>query len=173
MRQYIDVVAPKYELPPDLVAAIVSVESAGDRFAIRVEPGYRYLWDVKNGRPFRVSSTLARQRVAPKNFPATPGMSRDTEWIGQQTSWGLMQVMGAVARELGFKGHFAGLCNPLEGLHFGCKHLANLRDRHFAEHGWAGVVDAYNDGTARIESPTDYPHKVAQAGAAHLLELPV
>ena len=172
MRHYIDTVAPKYELPPDLVAAIVSVESSGDRFAIRVEPGYRWLWDVKRNRPFRVTAAVAKLRVAPENFPATSGMSRNTEWIGQQTSWGLMQVMGAVARGQGFKGHFPALCDPLEGLHAGCRHLARLRDQHFDQAGWAGVVDAYNDGNPRIESPKDYPHKVAAAGASHLLVLP-
>jgi hypothetical protein len=160
MRRYIDVVAPQYQLPPDLVAAIVQVESAGDRFAMRHEPAYPWLWDMRNNRPFRLHGDAGARRP-PAEFPSPHGATALTEWIGQQTSWGLMQVMGAVAREFGFKGHFPGLCDPLEGLHYGCKLLVRLRDRYHAMHGWAGVVDAYNDGTSRIERDFDYPHKVA------------
>jgi soluble lytic murein transglycosylase-like protein len=165
MRRYVDVVAPKYNLPPDLVDAIVQVESAGDRFAIRHEPAYPWLWDVRENRPFRAHG-IAGGRLPPSDFRAPSGSTALTEWIGQQTSWGLMQVMGAVARELGFHGHFAGLCDPLEGLHYGCRLLARLRDRHLATTGWAGVVDAYNDGSVRIERPFDYPHKVAAVSPA-------
>lgn len=173
MRQYVDVVAPRYDLPPDLVAAIVQVESAGDRFAIRHEPAYQWLWNVHTNEPFRPARGSAGDRLPPTSFPAPRGTTALTEWIGQQTSWGLMQVMGAVAREFGFKGHFPGLCSPLEGLHYGCKLLARLRDKHLDRHGWAGVVDAYNDGTPRIEHLVDYPHRVAAVSpaAAALLKL--
>ena len=35
-------------------------------------------------------------------------------------SWGLMQVMGQVAREHGFGGELSSLCLPLNGLEIGC-----------------------------------------------------
>lgn len=146
---YITVVAPKYFLPVELVTAIVQVESGCNRFAMRTEPAYPYLWDVGHGVPFRTNSSIASQRIPPAQFNSPAGSSRMTEWLGQQTSWGLMQVMGAVAREYGFAGHFPGLCDPLQGLHYGCQHLARLRDRYYTDHGWRGVVAAYNAGSPR------------------------
>jgi soluble lytic murein transglycosylase-like protein len=48
-----------------------------------------------------------------------------TEEIARSTSWGLMQVMGQVAREHGFKNEFlAELCEPAVGLEMGCLVLA-------------------------------------------------
>lgn len=147
---YISVVAPKHSLPQQLVAAIVQVESGGDRFALRCEPAYGYLWNVDANRPYTVRAWISSARRAPSDFPTPRGISRDTEWIGQQSSWGLMQVMGAVAREQGHTGHFPALCDPLEGLNAGCRHLARLRDRYLSAHGWRGVAAAYNAGSPRL-----------------------
>ena len=70
---------------PELIAAIVSVESGGDTLASRYESHYKY--------------TLKEARFARRNR-----ISTDTEIINQKTSWGLMQVMGGVAREHGYHG---------------------------------------------------------------------
>jgi len=44
-----------------------------------------------------------------------------TEEIARSMSWGLMQVMGQVAREHGFTGDFlAQLCDPGQALETGC-----------------------------------------------------
>ena len=160
-------VARKHGLPLDIVCAIVAVESSGDPWAYRVEPAYPYLVNCRTRQNYRTG--VAGLRRAPEDFPGPRGITADSEWIGQQTSWGLMQVMGAVAREHGFADPFPALCEPLQGLEYGCRHLARLRDRHLEAHGWMGVLDAYNDGTARIERPFDYPHKVAAAGAEWIL----
>ncbi|HEY6442754.1 MAG TPA: hypothetical protein VIY66_05375, partial [Candidatus Acidoferrales bacterium] len=49
-----------------------------------------------------------------------------TEEIARSISWGLMQVMGQVAREHGFTGKFlSALCNPSLGLDIGCAALAS------------------------------------------------
>jgi soluble lytic murein transglycosylase-like protein len=37
------------------------------------------------------------------------------------TSWGLMQVMGQSARELGYREFIPELCDPASGLYWGCK----------------------------------------------------
>ena len=74
--------APAYGLPWEAVYAFVMTESSGNEYAMRHEPHYRWLFG-QNHSP--------------------------TERIGQMTSWGLMQVMGAVAREYGFSGHFPAL----------------------------------------------------------------
>lgn len=160
--------AKQHGLPAELVIAVAMVESAGDTWAHRTEPAYPYLVNVRALRPYRAKA--AGERRAPADFPAPPGLTADSEWIAQQTSWGLLQVMGAVAREYGFELPLPALCEPVHGVDYGCRHLARLRDRHLANHGWAGVLDAYNDGTARIERPYDYPHKVAAAGCPLALE---
>lgn len=174
MDRYIAVVAPKYELPLQLVRAIARVESGGDHWAWNPEPAYRYLWDVRRGKPFRTltGAELASEKP-PADFHSQIG-DRDAEWWGQQASWGTMQVMGAVAREHGFAGHFPGLCHPLDALHYGCKHLAHLSDRFIAAHGWRGVVAAYNAGSPRREGKTwvnqAYVDKVAAEGGFKGLE---
>lgn len=136
------------ELPANLIRAIVVVESGGNPFAWRVEPKYRYLWDNSKNEPFRaLTYGESVSEIAPTDFTAPKGLnsSRDTEWWGQQASWGLMQVMGAVAREYGFKGHFPQLCTA-EGVKYGCLHLTRLKKRFWQKFGWDGVISAYNQG---------------------------
>lgn len=130
--------ATKHIVPVGLVRAIVTVESAGDPHAYRYEPGYRWLWDVRESRPFRGD---------PQSLPAPRGVSQATELMGQQTSWGLMQVMGATARELGFRGRYlTALLDPEMSLEYGCRYLVVLFRRHKA---WEPVAAAYNAGSAR------------------------
>ena len=93
-------IAARHALPPALVCAIVEQESAWDPYAIRYEPAFRTRY------------------VAPLGLPST-------EEIARSISWGLMQVMGQVAREHGFDGRFlTALCDPETGLDIGCTVLA-------------------------------------------------
>jgi len=92
--------AEKHALDPSLVCAVVEQESAWDAHAIRYEPAFRTRY------------------VAPLGLPPT-------EEIARSISWGLMQVMGQVAREHGFQGKFlTALCEPAAGLDIGCAVLA-------------------------------------------------
>lgn len=141
-------IAMKYSLPTGLLEAIIATESSGNAAAWRSEPVYAYLWDCKNNKPFRhLSHAEELLSTAPNDFPASVG-SVDTEWAGQRASWGLCQIMGAVARELGFKGHFPNLCG-LAGVEYGAKHLSNLMRRFHLEYGIDGVIAAYNAGTPK------------------------
>ncbi|MDT0496510.1 lytic transglycosylase domain-containing protein [Algiphilus sp. W345] len=153
-------IAARHHLPPQLVQAIVQVESGGDANAMRCEPAYPWLWNVRSGAPLPVSSATASRRLPPASFPSPRGSSRLTEWLGQQTSWGVMQVMGAVARELGYEGHFAGLCDPATGLDYGCRYLARLAGRFRLQHGWPGVVAAYNAGSPRLDAQGRFENQV-------------
>jgi soluble lytic murein transglycosylase-like protein len=45
------------------------------------------------------------------------------------TSWGLMQIMGQVARELGYTGDLQQLLEPQNSLDYGCKKLRQCFDR--------------------------------------------
>ena len=92
--------ASKHSLDPALVCAVIEQESSWDAHAIRYEPGFRARY------------------VAPLGLPPT-------EEVARSISWGLMQVMGQVAREHGFGGKFlSALCDPAAGLDIGCAALA-------------------------------------------------
>jgi len=153
-------------LPSALVEGVVLVESGGDPWAERMEPDYGYLWDVLANRPYRVRPEHRSMDRAPAGFPAPRGVSAHTEWIGQQTSRGLLQVMGAVAREQGFQGKFLSrLCEPETGLDHGCRLLAGLKRRYLARYGWAGVLRGYNGGSGAVVTVTnpEYPAKILDA----------
>jgi len=93
--------AEKHALDPALVCAVVEQESAWDAHAIRYEPAFRTRY------------------VAPLGLPPT-------EEVARSISWGLMQVMGQVAREHGFQGKFlSALCEPAAGLDIGSAVLAS------------------------------------------------
>jgi len=88
-----------------LVCAVVEQESSWDPHAMRYEPSFRSRY------------------VAPLHLPPT-------EEVARSISWGLMQVMGQVAREYGFNGKFlSALCEPEAGLMLGCVVLAGKLGR--------------------------------------------
>lgn len=144
IRAALEATAAKHGLEPNLVEAIVLTESGGNPYAVKPEPFYPYLFNVRTNKPFAVTREQAAAKTAPVEFPALAG-HRDQEWWGQQQSWGLMQVMGAVARELGFRGpYLTQLTEVMTGLHYGCKHFA-------AQLAWAKnrtdlALGAYNAG---------------------------
>ena len=144
-RIQIDQHAGLNKLNPALVAAVIEVESGGNQWAMRYEQHYRYLAVWNTGAPYKGH---------PLDFPKPPGVSRNTELIGQKTSYGLMQIMGAVARERGFRGAFlTELCDPKVGLNYGCRHLA-LCIREKGGDIEKGLL-RWNGGAA-----PDYPTKV-------------
>ena len=154
MQNEIDIAAKRYNLPRQLIAGIILTESGGDLYAYKTEPAYRYLVDITTGRPFRsLTPAEIASETAPADFPHLTISSRDTEWWGQQASWGPMQVMGAVARELGYLQPFPALCSLAYGIDIGCHHLATLRDRFLNRYGWRGVAASYNAGIPREVTP--------------------
>lgn len=163
-------VMEKQALPVELVRAVVQVESGGDAWAWNPEPRYAYLWDVKKNQPFRRLSTAeAASGVPPRDFPALAG-DRDQEWWGQRASWGLMQIMGAVAREQGFSGpYLTELCQPVTGIDYACRHLGSLARRCAKRgYGWYEICAAYNGGMGAVKakgtvSNPAYPDKVLAA----------
>src|SRR3990167_5296271 len=103
-------IAEKHGLDPSLVLAVIEQESEFDPWAIRYEKGF-------------YKSYIAG--MDEEELIVRPPCSRDTEEIMRATSWGLMQVMGQVARERGFKGVFLSeLCDPETGIEIGCRNLA-------------------------------------------------
>jgi soluble lytic murein transglycosylase-like protein len=97
-------IACELVLDPALVCAVIEQESAWNPWAVRYEPAF-----------------LSRY-VAPLY---TAGKLSATEAYTRAMSWGLMQVMGQVAREFGFKEKsLTELCDPATGIEFGCRILA-------------------------------------------------
>lgn len=124
--------AQTHGLPVSLVLAIVQVESGGNPWAARYEPGFydRYVMTqpVKARAPCSIK-TEARLRA---------------------TSFGLMQIMGQTARETGFDGVFlTELCDPAVGLDWSCKYLSRLLSVYRAKYGLEGAVAAYNAGSPK------------------------
>jgi soluble lytic murein transglycosylase-like protein len=72
------------------------------------------------------------------------------------TSWGLMQVMGAVAREYGHEGHCGLLFKPEIGLDYGCRHLKMYFDK-FSD--WKDAVASYNAGSPRKREDGSYQNQ--------------
>jgi soluble lytic murein transglycosylase-like protein len=126
--------AQRHGLDPVLVAAICQKESSWDPLAIRFEPEYRWLWPSRENvfRPMLVSAA--------------------TEVAQQKMSWGLMQVMGAVARERGCRlPYLSALCSPAHGLEYGCAHLAWMAQRYAGN----DLISAYNAGR-----PVDFNRRI-------------
>jgi Transglycosylase SLT domain len=135
---------PQYGITPELLAALAWKESGFDTYAWNPEPRYPYLMNVQTGLPFRkLSLAELVSNTPPADFPTLRG-DPDNEWQAQRASWGLCQVMGAVAREIGFHGpYLTALVQPELNLDFGARHLA----KQIARFGTAADgLSAYNAG---------------------------
>jgi len=150
-------------LRASLISALIMVESGGRRYAWRPEPRYHYLWDIRRGSPFRPLTRFeSASESPPADFPAPRGTSSTAEWWGQQASWGLMQIMGAVAREQGLQGpDLPVLCDPAINLGIGVPFLAYLIMRFGETEG----ISAYNAG------PGGRHREVGMAYASKVLDL--
>jgi soluble lytic murein transglycosylase-like protein len=109
------------ELDPALVCAVCARESSWEPYSVRYEPAFydRYISSMKN-------------------------LSL-TEMIMRSTSWGLMQIMGQTARELGFDGKYLSeLLDPATGVLFGCKKLKRCLQN--TNQNVQGALLAFNGG---------------------------
>jgi soluble lytic murein transglycosylase-like protein len=126
-------IAAEHGVDPRLVCAVIEQESAWNPWAVRYEPGF-----------------LSRY-VAPLY---TAGKLSATEAYTRAMSWGLMQVMGQVAREFGFdEPSLAELCDAATGIEFGCRILAARLNK--AKGDVTAALLAWNGGA----SP-NYPAEV-------------
>jgi soluble lytic murein transglycosylase-like protein len=159
IRAAIEAMAAKHGLEANLVEAMVLTESGGNRYATKPEAFYPYLMNVRTWKPWgQLTRVEAGSKTAPSGFPCLAGHP-DHEWLDQQTSWGLMQVMGAVARELGCRSHYLSeLTDPITGLHFGCKHFAGMLA--WAKGDTNKAIAAYNAGRGGTASEASQAYVV-------------
>lgn len=119
--------ATDFKLDAMLVASIIWQESKGFIYAARFEPQYKYLHRVDHFAKF--------QRI-----------TAETEENFQKTSFGMLQLMGATARWIGYDGALPALYKPENNLYWGCKFLASLKERYG---DGEPMVAAYNAGSPR------------------------
>jgi soluble lytic murein transglycosylase-like protein len=100
--------AAAQSLDPALVCAVVEQESGWNTWAMRYEPAFF----AKYVAPLYTNNKVTASEAYARGF-----------------SWGLMQVMGQVAREAGYDLLFlSSLCDPEQGLAVGCKVLRRKLD---------------------------------------------
>lgn len=103
-------VAPTQGIEARTLLAFIAQESAGRAEVTRYEALWKRFVDVTQ-------------------WSKTTGISALTEYHEQAISWGLMQVMGSRARELGFRGLLPELVAPAAGIHWGALCLKDLARR--------------------------------------------
>ncbi|MCB7127999.1 MAG: lytic transglycosylase domain-containing protein [Candidatus Brocadiales bacterium] len=139
-------VAVAHEFPPEFIKAIVLVESAFNPNAVRFEPGFY------------------KRYMPPKG---TPDLSVVLQ-IQRSFSYGLMQIMGQVAVERGFRHtehehSFGSLFNPRINLEYGCKQLVWLCEK-LQRYEYLPNIEllaiAYNGGLGSAK-------KLKETGATH------
>lgn len=111
---------------PDMLAAIVQVESGWSPWVVRYEPAFAY---------FSLPDKWARIHC----------ITELTERQMQRMSWGLTQVMGTVCREVGFREMLTQMCEPENALTVGCKVLKRKMARYTNE---LDIIASYNAGSA-------------------------
>ena len=125
--------AAEFGIDSDLVQAFVIVESSGNPLATRYEPNFykRYIL------PLLKSGEITQE-----------------EATGRSTSWGILQIMGQVAREKGFKETFETLLIPEVGLHWGLKHLKRFINKY--PETLDDAIASYNAGSPRKRQTGEY-----------------
>lgn len=112
------------------LAVAIAIEESGclwPKKSSRYEPTFKYIYE-------------------PKIYALENGITLSTEVREQMTSWGPIHCMGAVARELGFRGPLPLLFDPSLGSQYGCMKLKALSGVYDTEDA---VIAAYNAGHAR------------------------
>lgn len=130
-------VADKWDIDPSWLKAIISTESSWDTCAIRYEPNYVYLYNTE---------------TCAKVCRVTLG----TEIATQKMSWGLCQIMGALAREQGFVKMLPELIDPKVNIYqlaVRIDHLRGIKN----DQNW--IFAAYNAGPGVKEMDGKYPNQ--------------
>jgi hypothetical protein len=95
---------------PAIVLSIIQEESSFNPCALRYEPTWNYFYRVD------VYAGLLKVTV-------------ETEKESQKFSWGLGQLMGSDARELGFCKPMPALCDPYMNVYYMCKKIDLIKEK--------------------------------------------
>lgn len=142
-------VAKHHGADADLCCALAQVESHWRADAVRFEPSYRWLYE-------------------PTEFSVRLKISLESERALQRFSYGPMQVMGAVCRELGYKGTLAVLAShPELSVLYAVKKLVQLSKRYESE---LDLISAYNAGSPKRSAAGEYRNQRYVDGASKVLQ---
>lgn len=115
---------------PGWIFAIIQQESAWKTNAVRHEPLYSYLYKTSE--------------FSKLNF-----ITQDTEIMLQKTSWGLGQIMGGLARELGLSLNILNLLEPELNIHFICLNIHRIQKSNLVKCK-EDVFSSYNGGLGAL-----------------------
>jgi soluble lytic murein transglycosylase-like protein len=121
-----------------VMAAIFTVESNWDPYAVRYEPRF----DLS--------------RYPASTYAKALHVTEDTEKVLAACSWGLGQIMGATARGLSFAGPLPQLCDPYQGALWAVKYMKRLEKIYPQREG---RIAAYNAGSVRLDSKGEFINK--------------
>jgi len=127
-------IAQSQNVNVQLALAIAAQESNFNPNVVRYEPSWRYLFH-------------------PSIYCKHMGITKNTEIILQSISWGVMQVMGSVLRELGYNGHLTQMIDPNLSISFGCKKLFKISKKFENE---LDIIATYNAGFPRKNDDGSY-----------------
>jgi len=158
-REYLEqlarVRAEEAGLDPALVCALIEMESGWNPWAVRHEPGYRWVYPHKLAAldpAVPAEKKLIQEIMDEHGWPGTP----ETETTLQRFSLGPMQAMGATMRERGYNGWLPQLCDPEVNLEWGLKHLLWLADGRFGIMLPVDLAAAWNAGSPRRTATGNY-----------------
>lgn len=118
-------------ISPVLLLSVIYQESGGRPWVTRYEPNYKYLH-------------------LPNIYAKNLNYSLESEICLQKTSFGLCQIMGSVAREIGgHEGYLPELFMPTINLTISSKYLMRLQNRFGST---ANTIASYNAGSPRKAS---------------------
>ena len=128
------VVSKQVGVDPALLWAFSSVESSHNPFRCRYEKDWKY--------PFQV---IEHAKML--------GQTESTEWQMQKFSWGPMQVVGSVAREMKYSDFLPLLCSWGEGLRVGGLKLVQCLKRNTS---LQDAISSYNQGNPKKDAGGKY-----------------
>lgn len=134
LKALVAAAAKEHQLSARLLAAIITVESGWNPWAIHLEPTYRYLLNVGN-HAYANHVTIETEREL------------------QKMAWGLMQLVGGTARAIGYTGPLTRLLDPQVNVYWGARYLRQIRV-HYPN--VRDQVAAYNAGSVRKDAAGRY-----------------
>ncbi len=129
-KKIIDTQANIYQIDPAWIKAIITVESNWVTTAIRYEANYFYLYQ-------------------PEQCASLCKSTYGTEIVAQKISWGLGQIMGALARQQGHQGNMPELLRPETNIKHMCIYLSHLKKNSYSDEH---VFAKYNGGPAAVNA---------------------
>ena len=132
LKNLVRSIAKAHGVDDDFVCGLVKTESHWNEYAVRYENHWKYFVD-------------------PTKYAHMNGITMETETVLQKISWGLPQVIGGKARELGYDGPLTELVRPEVVMPYACLFMKKLYDRYKS---YDYVAAAYNMGTPILDPKT-------------------